>query len=548
MASRKKEILILFIKRVLNISAPKALRGGLSVSILLLGVSITTPVYTPCSAAPGSLPTYGSRELIFAFANSRGPNLMTPADFNGDTFQDLGIIRFYDFSGPASTSPPIFLLNNTKSNLTLASTALFTNDRPKTQWPRESVVADFNNDGRPDLFIADHGHDFEPFPGFQNALVLSSGATKLRTATKNLPQQKDYTHSACGGDLDNDGDIDLVLGNHAYMQANIPPMVLLNNGVGKFSAGTPLPFPQNFDYSSCHIADIDNNGTNDIIFGGWGYQNLFPSDVMLNNGSAQFTLLPGAMPKKRFGMFADVLDIQSADLNGDGFVDLVAAETNDYKGWAIQVLINNGDGSFRDETLRRLNQASKGLATDWWIMFIELADINGDGHVDIFPHWWKGSAAAQNKPAYVYVNNGAGFFKPLPANFVKWFQPFFALIDIDGDGGRDVITTDYGGAEYYLIRDTGPVIKPGIPTGVNASKRIKSKVQLSWNYVWGATSYEIVRSENIPSTGKVIGTTRFTGFADTFATPGQAFYYSIRAVNSAGKGKSSAPVMGRKSP
>ena len=48
------------------------------------------------------------------------------------------------------------------------------------------VIADFNGDRVDDIFVADHGYDAYPFPGYQNTLVLSAPGGKLVDATDNL--------------------------------------------------------------------------------------------------------------------------------------------------------------------------------------------------------------------------------------------------------------------------------------------------------------------------------------------------------------------------
>ena len=51
--------------------------------------------------------------------------------------------------------------------------------------------------------------DTDPFPGYQNTLILSAPGGKLVDATGNLPQVYDYTHSAAAADVDGDGATDL---------------------------------------------------------------------------------------------------------------------------------------------------------------------------------------------------------------------------------------------------------------------------------------------------------------------------------------------------
>ena len=59
---------------------------------------------------------------------------------------------------------------------------------------------DLNGDGRPDMFIAGHGWDAEPFPGEQNRLYLSRPGGGWRDATGELPRLSDFSHPAAISD------------------------------------------------------------------------------------------------------------------------------------------------------------------------------------------------------------------------------------------------------------------------------------------------------------------------------------------------------------
>ena len=102
---------------------------------------------------------------------------------------------------------PIFLTNTPGKGFSLFKPIM--DIAPYTQAPRSSVIEDFNGDGVNDIFIADHGVDFDPYPGFQNTLILSAPNGKFINATSYLPQIVDFTHGVTSGDVDSDGDIDL---------------------------------------------------------------------------------------------------------------------------------------------------------------------------------------------------------------------------------------------------------------------------------------------------------------------------------------------------
>ena len=83
---------------------------------------------------------------------------------------------------------------------------------------------------------------------------------------------------------------------------------------------------------------------------------------MLNNGTGTFH--DGApLPAKPWSSTAILISLASIDVNTDGFPDLLAGFTQSnpfYGGRRIQVLVNAGDGTFRDETAARLPVESDG--------------------------------------------------------------------------------------------------------------------------------------------------------------------------------------------
>ena len=91
-------------------------------------------------------------------------NLDIPIDVNGDGLQDLVVARLADFSG-TSGHPPVpitILLNEGQGHFEDATNTFFPGGAPTVRGPGTETIADFNGDGRPDLFIGDEGLDVGP--------------------------------------------------------------------------------------------------------------------------------------------------------------------------------------------------------------------------------------------------------------------------------------------------------------------------------------------------------------------------------------------------
>jgi hypothetical protein len=402
-------------------------------------LALTTPHFAK--------PTTPLREAVPAWADE-----IASGDFNGDGLVDVVVSRLG--AVPTDTFPVTILLNKGKGRFVDATKGIFVGAVPLTQHPRQIVVADFNGDGRPDIFIADHGSDVLPFPGYPNTLILSAPGGKLVDASTNLPRTPDFSHTAAAGDVDGNGTIDLYVGNLSSGCtgcAAVPPELLLNDGTGRFRiADGSLPpevaAPFSPHYNGSALVDVNGDGTLDLILAAASNAYFPPTSsvVLLNDGHGHFSI-GSELPPKPFGPMANSLGIAFGDLNGDGKSDLVLANAPtdaSLTGAWLQVLINNGDGSFRDETATRLPGQHDN--NDHWIAFPQLIDLNGDGKLDLLTHF-DGSAGIS--PAF--LNNGVGVFVPLHVSALQ--QGLFAFVnDRPRTRAGDVLAlSEVGGLETY---------------------------------------------------------------------------------------------------
>ena len=138
-----------------------------------------------------------------------------------------------------------------------------------------------------------------------------------------------------------------------------------------------------------------------------------------------------------------ILAIKPLDLNGDDLPDLVLAVTNGgdqssfYQLPYLQFLVNKGQGVFVDETSTRLPQ-DPTARSGGWVKFIEVVDFNGDGHLDLLTSSAGGAGVTKGVG---YLNDGQGHF----SEFRKFegYQSVHAL-DINGDGAPEVVAGTSG--------------------------------------------------------------------------------------------------------
>ena len=283
-------------------------------------------------------------------------------------------------------------------------------------------AADVDGDGDLDLLT---GGAYQT-----QAHLYLRGASGWTDATAQLPQQPTSIGDAEFGDVDDDGDLDLVLADWGVTAPAAPGYVggrtrlYLNDGTGHFSDATAARMPTTLVGWSWDLtlADVDGDWALDILV---ACKACTGSYVFHNDGAGTFTERPGALPPR-----PNNYGLEPMDIDGDGDLDL--ATINDGVGGRNRILVNDGAGTFTDQTATRLAGTANPREDDNASVFL---DVDSDGDADLL-------VASLSGPERLLLNDGAGVFSLAPGAATPDDTPGslgIGVADLDGDGRLDVV-------------------------------------------------------------------------------------------------------------
>jgi hypothetical protein len=408
------------------------------------GANISSDAHETSSIALGDMDGDGDLDLVegndgqtnrlYLNNDTADPfNGVTGADISSDTARTLSI-ALGDVDGDGdldlvagnwSQANRLYLNNSTADPFSEVTGANISSD---THWTQTVALGDVDGDGDLDVLV---GNNYET-----NRLYLNTGTANPFSGVtgSNISSDTHNNLSIALGDVDGDGDLDLVEGNIDQINC----LYLNRHAASPFSgvAGADISSDTHNTYSIA-LGDVDGDGDLDLVAGNSNQTNR----LYLNNGTADpFSGVSGA------NISSDAhstWSIALGDVNGDGDLDLVAGNSNQTN----RLYLNNGTADpFSGVTGADISSDAHVTTS------IALADVDGDGDLDLVA----GNATQINR---LYLNNGtADPFSGVGGSDISsdahWTYSI-ALGDVDGDGDLDLVEGNYFTQTNHLYLNNG---------------------------------------------------------------------------------------------
>ena len=385
-----------------------------------------------------------------SYSVSTAPEIVTVADFNNDGKPDIAVVDFGDPSVGDNGGVSILIGNGDGTFQPAISLTVGKN-------PTRIAAGDFNSDGKSDLLVVRPG-DASVSDNGDATIFLGNGDGTFSPGQVLAPGKNPSAVTV--SDLNADHKLDLIFANSSANSTDNSVTILLGNGDGTFQSPVAYAVAAGGSPFSISVTDVNQDGRSDLA-AFWGGT----VDFFFGNGDGTFQKGPS--------VFAGGLRFFSAigDFNADGRVDLVDGGCTIFSKPMVcttSLRLGNGDGTF--QTANAIPDVSGAVAP-------EVADVNGDGNLDLI------GTSSDRTQLVVSLGNGDGTFQQ-SLTFAAGTNPAIALVaDFDGDTAPDLVAVNSGANAISVLLNTGTDFSisapPLSPSSVSPGQTATSTVSLN---------------------------------------------------------------------
>ncbi len=348
-------------------------------------------------------------------------------------------------AGAAASANPLHFENVTASRIVQTVA-----EEPNNE--KAIDFGDFDNDGDLDVVI---GVALSDFGAKRNKLYRNDNGVFNEITSSAIPGflSARVTRVAFLRDFDGDGWLDVYTIND--QNSHTDRLFINQHPGGVFTGFTEvftLPNSGNTGAACGGIAeDLDADGDIDVFCG--NYPNSSQDQMLMNGGAANFSLVTSTMVPNDFDY---TLDISSADMNGDGQLDVIVANMGD----PTYIYYNNLNGAGSGVGDFSYAGSTQSFGTNFSENAMEPADFDGDGRIDLY--WGNGSGENDQirRNTGNDVNNRAQFStlanNTLPPSVTGVASRKISVDDLNDDGRIDAIVMkeDSGNTRPTILRNT----------------------------------------------------------------------------------------------
>lgn len=429
---------------------------GATVSPLSLTVgnysTISRQIFTPSFVGNSAITSTSLSTRIDIITGANGVRNTIASDLDGDGKPDIqatctgsNIFNIYrNMASPGSFSALSFATG-------ISAT---TNLQPWYQ-----AVADFNNDGKLDIAVANLGsNNISIYKNTSIAGVISM-ASKVDFSLASTASP----YSIATGDIDGDGKTDIVTAN---LGTNTISIFKNTTAAGIISFAPKVDFATSTQPCSVIITELDGDGKPDICVSNFGANSV---SVFRNTSSTGTIAISSLASRQDYATGTAPFYLSYSDIDLDGKTDILVPN---YSSNTLSVLRNTGSSGTISFAIKA------DFTTGSSPISIAVGDIDGDGKADVI------AANQGGNNISVFKNTSAVGTISLATkvDFATQSGPICpSVCDFDGDGRSDIIVANNGSNSISIFRNVSIAPEPTNQSSALLLTSITSNsMTLSW--------------------------------------------------------------------